>query len=92
MLFNEVRSASDELKAKIIKASGGDDWHMPWPLPNMKPIKDTEFWGWRTTYTFKGEVWAGSKQIDVDSWLPEGATVADLAASVEQIVANAVAA
>jgi hypothetical protein len=66
MLFHQVRSADAELKAKIVKATGGNEWTLPWPLPNMKPIKDTEFWSWRTSYTFSGEVWAGSRRIDID--------------------------
>jgi hypothetical protein len=26
-----------------------------WPLPNLKPIAEGEFWGWRSIYSFKAE-------------------------------------
>ena len=66
MLVNEVRSAPQELREKISKATGGDAWNLPWPLPNMKPVEATDFWGWRSSYGFKGEIWAGSKEVEVD--------------------------
>lgn len=39
----------------------------PWPLPNMKEVDERAFWGWRSSYSFKAEVWVGQiKTAEVD--------------------------
>lgn len=74
MLFYEPRSAPKELKDAISKSSGGDGWNMPWPLPNMAPLPESRFWGYRASMTFKAEVWVGQKKIDIDGQ-PEWANI-----------------
>lgn len=67
MLINETKSASAERAERIAKMMGGDQWNAPWPLPNLKPSTETEFWGWRACWSFDAEVWAGQKKIN-DEW------------------------
>jgi hypothetical protein len=42
-----------------------EDWQRPeWPLPNMKKSTETEFWYYRSGYSFDSEAWAGNIQVD----------------------------
>lgn len=68
MLVNIPRSAKQDepLLDEIITAAGGSKYDLPWPLPNMKPATENDFWGWRSSYTFAAELWLGQKKIEID--------------------------
>lgn len=55
-----------ELAEEIGIAAGGDRDSIPWPLPNMKPVAEPEFWGWRASQGFKAEVWADQRKVEID--------------------------
>lgn len=59
-----MTSEQSEIGSKIIAALGGGKWGIPWPLPNMEDSTPTEFWGWRSTYSFNAEVYGGQHKID----------------------------
>lgn len=63
MLFNHM--PHDEEKeariAELLKCHAMGD--PPWPLPNMKRVTESDYWGWCQSYSFNSDVWAGSRQI-----------------------------
>jgi hypothetical protein len=67
MLINKVSSATndDKTKAKMFAALGIEKGYqrLTWPLPNMKPSTEKDFWGWRSSYTFSMEIWVGQIRI-----------------------------
>jgi hypothetical protein len=67
MLISKLSSASadDKTKAAMLAALGIEkDYQQPsWPLPNMKPSGEKDFWDWRSTYTFSMEIWVGQIKI-----------------------------
>ena len=38
----------------------------PFPLPNMRSVKETDFWAVRSTWSFTAEAYLGSHKIDGD--------------------------
>lgn len=66
MLFT---GTTDKKKAEVLNALGLEkDYQDPsWPLPNLKKSDEKTFWGWRSSYSFDGEAWCGSKKIG-DEW------------------------
>jgi hypothetical protein len=68
MLVNKLSSASndDKTKAEMFAALGIEQSYQTpaWPLPNMKPSSEKEFWGWRASYSFTMEIWVGQIQIN----------------------------
>lgn len=67
MLINRISGAKedDKMRRDLLAALDlKNDWAVPaWPLPNMKPSTEKSFWGWRASYTFPLEVWAGQIRI-----------------------------
>lgn len=57
---------TEKAKADFRKALGLETDHVQptWPLPNLKPSTEKEFWGWRSSYSWKGEAWIGSVPIN----------------------------
>lgn len=53
-------------KAELLKSLGLEkEWSgLSWPLPNMRPSSEKDFWGWRSSYGFRGEVWCNQHRID----------------------------
>jgi hypothetical protein len=55
----------DEEKSTLLKAldipSGSYD--PVWPLPNLKPSDEAEFWGWQRSYSPRARLWLGQKKI-----------------------------
>lgn len=39
----------------------------PWPLPNMTPTTERDFWKWQSTYGFHASAWCGTRRLG-DSW------------------------
>ena len=56
-------------KAKFLSDLGCKDEFTDarWPLPNAKRITETQYWGWRASWSFRGEAWAGQQRIG-DEW------------------------
>lgn len=46
-----------ELEEDIVEALGNGPWRVPWPLPNMKPVTEEEYWSYRTSYTPQATVY-----------------------------------
>jgi hypothetical protein len=67
MLVNRIKSSEDEVTEKFLAALGcTDQWAKPWPLPNMAQVTEKEYWGWRSSYSFKAEAWVGQIQLEAD--------------------------
>jgi hypothetical protein len=66
LLINAITSADEATKAPVLKALGcKGEWSTPaWPLPNLKEASERDFWGWRSSYSFKVEIWTGQLKID----------------------------
>src|SRR5690348_10867701 len=71
MLINKVSSstADDETFRKMLAALNIQErWQTPaWPLPNMKPSTESDFWGWRASYGYSMEIWVGQIRVG-DEW------------------------
>jgi hypothetical protein len=61
MLMQNVVNKDKFLKALGMTSNLGNP---QWPLPNMKEASERNFWGFRSTYSFRGEAWCGTKRID----------------------------
>lgn len=72
MLFNisePYAKQKEEIRGAFILAATGEKQvagarpgtfkhvDIPWPLPNMKPITEVDFWNYRSTHSFAAEVW-----------------------------------
>jgi hypothetical protein len=69
MLLYQTTSPKDDsdFAVKFRKAIGSEShWHVPWPLPNMKPTDENTFWSWRSSQGFKGEIWGGNQKHEID--------------------------
>lgn len=65
MLFTHFGSDGKDKSACLAALGLKEEYQgLPWPLPNMKPATETGFWGWRSSYSFRGEIWCGQKKID----------------------------
>lgn len=61
-----IEHATEQSKVALLKALGIEHDHGDprWPLPNLKPSTEREYWGWRSSCSFRAEAWCGHKQID----------------------------
>ncbi|BCH33173.1 hypothetical protein MesoLjLc_51030 [Mesorhizobium sp. L-8-10] len=66
MLIRTIGSGDSSTKEAFLSALGmrNEFGRAPWPLPNMKPSSEREFWGWRASQSFKAEAWADSLRVD----------------------------
>ena len=55
----------DTEKQKLLDALGipSGSYDCAFPLPNMKPSTESEFWGWQRSYGPRARLYLGSKQI-----------------------------
>jgi len=61
MLIKGLTRDDYDGRQKLFRALGNEDEHggVPFPLPNMKPVKDFEFWSWKSSGGIWAEIWAG---------------------------------
>lgn len=54
-----------EQKQKLLKALDMTEEHggPVFPLPNMRPTTEGEFWSWQASYGPRARIWLGQKQI-----------------------------
>ncbi len=73
MLFRCEYSQADlrkKVEKDMLSALGLEDTFqkVPWPLPNMVESTEDVFWDYRTTMSFKGELWCGQEKYIDDRW------------------------
>lgn len=70
-----IQHDKDKVLEKRIYELFGETGHNPHlnaqgmfdDMPNKKEVTEKDFWGWRSSYSFKAEAWVGSvKTADVD--------------------------
>lgn len=54
-------SIDRELEARVKALLGSDQ--TKWPLPNMKPVTEAQFWGQLTIFTHKADTYYGQVKI-----------------------------
>ena len=67
MLINWSYGEGDEKdKSALLSALGIADAHCRprWPLPNMKPSDEREFWGWQASYSPRARLWLGNQNVE----------------------------
>lgn len=66
MLAYKAEFAGEKLEQQMLAALACEKHarHPAWPLPNMKEVKATDFWGHRSSWHFPAELWVGQMQID----------------------------